>query len=129
MPKKGRAFNKKIFSMLIDRARGERSIMGFAKDAGISYVQLRKLHAGLQENPPGNKLIKKLAENSVGGVEYEDYAFAAGFSDAKDEERKYSAQDTRILEKLAALSSGQRKTAESFIDFLSSGVGRRGSSL
>ena len=112
-------FNKKIFSMLIERACGDRSIHRFAKDAGISYVQMRKLHACLQENPPGRKLIKKLSENSLGGVEYEDYIFAAGLAEKKKATDTIPSHDARILEKLSSLSAGQRKTAEEFIDFLS----------
>lgn len=111
-------FSKKIFSMLIDRARGDRSIHRFASDAGISYIQLRKLHACQQENPPGKKLIKKLSENSVGGVEYEDYIFAAGICEQVKNENKPDTRDLMILEKLSRLSTGQRRTAEEFIDFL-----------
>ena len=119
-------FNKKIFSMLIEQARGDRSIHRFANDAGISYVQLRKLYAGLQENPPGKKLIKKLAESSLDGIEYEDYIFAAGISEQKIDDNTPSAHDLRLLLKLGSLSAGQRKTAEEFIDFLYSSQGRRG---
>ena len=111
-------FNKKIFSLLIERACGERSLHRFAKDADISYVQLRKLHDSKQENPPGKKLLRKLAENSLGGIEYEDYAFAAGLS----EEKKavgVSPRDKRLFEDIKALSGGQRKTAEEFVRFLS----------
>ena len=112
-------FNKKIFSILIERASGDRSLHRFAKDSGISYVQLRKLYSGLQDNPPGKKLIKKLSENSLGGVEYEDYIFAAGITEQKQQPEKPDAHNARILQKLSALSAGQRKTAEEFIDFLS----------
>lgn len=113
-------FNKKIFSILIERACGDRSIHRFAKDAGISYVQLRKLHSCQQENPPGKKLIKKLSENSLGGVEYEDYLFAAGICEnEKADAIEFSPKDKLILSKLSALSAGQKKTAEEFIDFLS----------
>lgn len=113
-------FNKKIFSLLIERACGDRSIHCFAKDAGVSYVQLRKLHACQQENPPGKKLIKKLSENSLGGIEYEDWLFAAGICEEKDTGVfEISPKDKRLLAKLSSLSSGQRRTAEEFIDFLS----------
>lgn len=115
--------------MLIERACGDRSIHRFAKDADISYVQLRKLHAGLQENPPGRKLIKKLSENSLGGVEYEDYIFAAGLCEKKTSADTPNSHDARILEKLSSLSAGQRKTAEEFIDFLSRPGGRRNGGL
>ena len=112
-------FNKKIFSMLIERASGERSLHRFAKDADISYVQLRKLHACRQENPPGKKLIRKLAENSLNGIEYEDFAFAAGLSERKADPDGASLRDRRLLEDIKALSAGQRKTAEEFVRFLS----------
>lgn len=105
--------------MLIERASGDRSIHKFAKDADISYVQLRKLHAGQQENPPGKKLIKKLSENSLGGVEYEDYLFAAGLDQAPKKSSAPDAHDMRIVQQLSGLSAGQRKTAEEFIEFLS----------
>ena len=114
------SFNKKIFSMLIERACGDRSIHRFAKDADISYVQLRKLYACQQENPPGKKLIKKLSENSLGGVEYEDYLFAAGIREDKSAEpTEIPARDKRLFAKLSSLSAGQRRTAEEFIEFLS----------
>ena len=124
-----RYFNKKIFSMLIERARSDRSIHRFAIDSGISYVQMRKLYSGQQENPPGKKLIKKLSENSLGGVEYEDYIFAAGIVEKDRETEVPDAHDIQIIEKLKALSSGQRKTAEEFIDFLLLNSGRRGGRL
>ena len=111
--------------MLIERACGDRSIHRFAKDADISYVQLRKLYAGLQENPPGKKLIKKLSENSLNGVEYEDYIFAPGLSEKKKSTDAPNSHDARILEKLSSLSAGQRKTAEEFIDFLSRPGGKK----
>lgn len=111
-------FNKKIFSLLIERAAGERSLHRFAKDADISYVQLRKLWAGKQENPPGKKLMKKLAENSFGGIEYEDYLFAAGVSETKAKTPSVNARDKQLLSAIESLSSGQKKTVEEFVRFL-----------
>lgn len=111
-------FNKKIFSLLIERAAGERSLHRFAKDADISYVQLRKLWAGKQENPPGKKLMKKLAENSFGGIEYEDYLFAAGVSETKTKTPSVNARDKQLLSAIESLSSGQKKTVEEFVRFL-----------
>ena len=113
----GTNFNKKIFAMLIEQARGDRTIRRFAAEADISYVQLRKLHAGLQENPPGRKLIKKLAENSVGGIEYEDYLFAAGIRD-DDMQKELDKKQIQLLDNFSRLSAGQKKTAEDFIRFL-----------
>lgn len=114
----GTGFNKKIFAMLIEQARGDRTIRAFAIEADISYVQLRKLHAGLQDNPPGRKLIKKLAENSVGGIELEDYLFAAGIRD-DDSQKELDKKQLQLLDSFSRLSAGQRKTVEDFIRFLS----------
>ena len=116
---KKKNFNKKIFSMLISRACGTRTLHKFAEETGISYVQMRKLYSCLQENPPGKKLIKKLSENSLCGVEYEDYIFAAGLDEENHDKCEFSQKEVAIIEKLRNMSSGQRRTAEEFIEFLS----------
>ena len=45
--KKSQPFNRKIFAMLLEKAKGERSSKQFAADCGISYVQLHKLSSAL----------------------------------------------------------------------------------
>ena len=112
-------FNKKIFAMLIEKARGDRTTRSFANDCGISYVQLHKLELCGQENPPGMKLIKKLAQNSAGGVELEDFMFAAGADTEKfsgKDEKKRKAVDIQSM--YENLSSGQQKTVYDFVDYL-----------
>ena len=119
MPKKSTAFNKKIFAMLIDKARGERSVRRFAADSGISYLQLRKLLMCEQENPPRLKLITKLAENSENGVELEDYLYAAGKVESEDSNTvELSQKEKHFLENYNSLSVKQQKTVEDFVDFL-----------
>lgn len=76
--KKSEPFNRKIFAMLIEKAKGDRSSKQFAADCGIRYVQLHKLELQAQPGAPGMKLITKLAANSAGGIELEDYLLAAG---------------------------------------------------
>ena len=119
MPKKSTTFNKKIFAMLIDKARGERSVRRFAADSGISYLQLRKLLMCEQENPPRLKLITKLAENSENGIELEDYLYAAGKTEPEDSNTvELSQKEKHILENYNLLSLKQQKTVEDFVDFL-----------
>ena len=73
-------FSKKIFAILLERAKGDRSWRQFAIEADISYVQMRKLAQGTQENPPRPKLIKKLAEHSFNDIDLEDFMFAVGMT-------------------------------------------------
>lgn len=112
-------FNKRIFSMLIEKARGERSIRRFAMDCNISYLQLRKLILCMQENPPHAKLIHSLAENSEGRVELEDYLFAAGLCEESDEkDDALTKKEKMLLDRYRGLSAKQQKTVDDFADFL-----------
>lgn len=104
-------YNKKIFALLLERAKGERSWRQFADDCEISYVQIRKLSMCLQENPPRPKLIDKLAAHSE-GVSEEDYLFAAGYTHL-DTERD------ELWEKLSALSADKRRFVEELVNYLS----------
>ncbi|MBQ9544678.1 MAG: hypothetical protein IJV00_06105 [Clostridia bacterium] len=117
------AFNKKLFAMLIDKARGDRSLRRFALDCEISYVQMRKLAACQQENPPRIKLIKKIAKNAQNDIAEEDLMFCAGIS-FETNEKKLPVSSVSIkqgelfYEKYLSLSMGQRRMICDFIDFL-----------
>ena len=118
-------FNKKIFAILLDISRGERSWRQFATDCDISYVQMRKLATCKQENPPRPKLLKKIVENSSGNIQMEDYLFVVGAANdnASNQVLPLSSnlikQGDAFFEKYLSLSMGQRKMIVDFIDFLS----------
>ena len=120
MARKSKNFNKKILAMLIEKARGERTTRTFARDCGISYVQLHKLEMGAQENAPGIKLLTKLAENSENGIELEDYMFACGIEEEKivPKVKKTVSKSLDIQSMYDNLSQGQKKTVYDFIDYL-----------
>ncbi len=115
--KKTKNFNKKIFALLIEKAKGERTTKQFANDCKISYVQLHKLELSNQENAPGIKLMTKLANNSAGGIELEDYMLAAGYGNGEKSE-SVKKKSFNIQEMYDNLSSSQQKTVYDFIDFL-----------
>ena len=118
MGRKQAHFNKKIFALLLEKARAERSMRSFANECGISYVQLHKLEKCAQENPPGKKLLLKLAENSENGIEYEDFLFAAGYDLEKEEKKEKIKKSADIQSKYELLSAGQQKTVYDFVDYL-----------
>ena len=104
--------------MLLERARGDRTQKKFASDCGISYVQLHKLEMCAQENPPGLKLLTKLAENSEGGIELEDYLFVCGISEDEKKNTKKQSKSLDIQGMYNNLSQGQKKTVYDFMDYL-----------
>lgn len=116
-------FNKKLFALLLDLARGDRSWRRFAEDCDISYVQMRKLATCKQENPPRIKLIRKIASNSQADVSVDDFIFVSGsMSDSTPTISPSSSmikQGDIFYEKYLSLSMGQRKMINDFIDFLS----------
>ena len=112
-------FNKRVFALLIDKARGERTTKQFANDCGISYVQLHKLELCGQENAPGIKLLTKLANNSAGGIELEDYMLAAGYKDEKAEKAVVKKRKSVDIQGLYdSLTTSQQKTVYDFMDYL-----------
>lgn len=111
-------FNKKIFAMLLERAKGDRTTRAFAFDCGISYVQMHKLEMCGQENPPGLKLLTKLAENSDGGIELEDFIFASGIDVKEALKPEKKPKTLSVQEMYDNLTSGQQKTVYDFMDYL-----------
>ena len=120
LARKTKNFNKKILAMLIERARGDRTTRKFASDCGISYVQLHKLERCEQENAPGLKLLKKLAENSENDVELEDFMFACGIDETflEPKKKEYTPKSLDVQSLYDKLSQGQKKTVYDFIDYL-----------
>lgn len=110
-------YSKKIFALLLERAKGERSWHAFAADCGISYVQMRKLAFCRQENPPRRKLLLKLAAGSGGDVSAEDFFCAAGVS----EDRRLSAEEKALLKSFSSLKPRQRREVADFAAFLKKG--------
>lgn len=105
--------------MLLAEAKGIRSWRQFAIDCDISYVQMRKLALGTQDNPPRPKLIRKVAENAFGDIELKDFMFAAGMNvcDAKVIRASQAESETNF-EKYRSLSPKDRRTVNAFVDFL-----------
>ena len=114
-------FNKRIFSLLLEQAKGERSWRQFAMDCDISYIQMRKLALCQQENSPRLKLINKIAQNAAGGITADDFLFCSGvYKETEDKKPAGNAHRSGELfnEKFQNLSMGQRKMVLDYIDFL-----------
>jgi len=117
---KNNKWNKKIFALLLEQAKGVRSWRQFATDCDISYVQMRKLAQRTQENPPRPKLIQKLAANSFNEIDLKDFMFAAGIytGDSMTVRSSTTAPLENFYEKYRSLSGKNRRTVNEFVDFL-----------
>lgn len=107
-------FNKKIFALLLERAKGERSLRRFSMDCDISYVQMRKLYYGEQENPPRKKLLEKLGANSQNGITTKDFEYAAGIS----AEKSAASVPASLANTYESLKPRHKRAVEDFALFL-----------
>lgn len=109
--------------MLLTEAKGVRSWRQFASDCNISYVQMRKLALGTQENPPRPKLIRKVAAHAFGEIDLEDLMFAAGIHTGDSMAfRESSSMPESPIDKYRSLPLKERKVIDKFIEFLAEEV-------
>ena len=115
-------WNKKIFAILLEKAKGVRSWRQFAAECEVSYVQMRKLASMAQENPPRPKLIRKVAEKAFNDIDLEDLLFAAGISTSPvrplSREQEEQPQEETAYDRFRALPARDRRIVEEYIDFL-----------
>lgn len=112
------AFSKKIFALLLEKAKGDRSWRQFSIDADISYVQMRKLAQGIQQNPPRPKLIRKIAECAQGGITLDDLLFATGNLDRQPPTVPAALQPSKFILNYRSLGNKEKKLVEEFCEFL-----------
>jgi SOS-response transcriptional repressor LexA len=72
------AFDKKKFSLLLAKAKGDRSINGYGNMAKVDPGYISRLLREKVETPPSPGVIRKLAEHALPGVNYEELMTAAG---------------------------------------------------
>ena len=111
-------WNKKIFSLLLEKAKGDRSWRQFALDSGISYVQMRKLSGMTQENPPRPKLIKKIALAAWNDIDLEDLLYAAGIFPPDTRKKVKRQKSDTFLDRFRALTPKGRSSVEDYIAFI-----------
>ncbi len=111
-------WNKKIFSLLLEKAKGDRSWRQFAFDSDISYVQMRKLSGMTQENPPRPKLIKKIALAAWNDIDLEDLLYAAGIFPPDTRKKVKRQKSDTFLDRFRALTPKGRSSVEDYIAFI-----------
>lgn len=72
-------FDKEKFSTLLEKAKGQRGINEYGRDAGVSGAHISRLIRCLLDSPPSPQTIKKLADTAHNEVSYVDLMAAAGY--------------------------------------------------
>ncbi|MDW7673445.1 MAG: S24 family peptidase [Bacillota bacterium] len=71
-------FDKKQFALLLERAKGNRSINQFALHCGVSAAHISRLLRCLLDSPPSAEIIKKISDKAYNSVSYLDLMQAVG---------------------------------------------------
>lgn len=84
-------FNKEEFAVLLDQAKGNRSINNFATETGVSAAHISRFLRQMIASPPTPETISKFAAKAHNEVTYKDLMVAAGHiakNEATDEGQK-----------------------------------------
>ena len=91
-------FDLVTFAILLEKAKGDRSINQYANTVGISAAHISRLLRRLVSTPPAPETINKFASGAYNGVTYSELMLAAGHIDEKTEEITTRQKRTQILE-------------------------------
>lgn len=81
----GEQFNKEKFAVLLDRAKGDRSINNFANETGVSAAHISRFLRQMIASPPTPETISKFAAKAHNEVTYQDLMVAAGHLARRDD--------------------------------------------
>ena len=79
-------FNTVTFALLLEKAKGDRSITQYANKIDVSAAHISRLLRKLVKSPPEPDTINKFASDAYNGVTYSDLMLAAGHINDKKEE-------------------------------------------
>jgi hypothetical protein len=90
-------FDLVTFAILLEKAKGDRSINQYANSVDVSAAHISRLLRKLVNSPPSPDTISKLSGDASNGVTYSELMMAAGHIDDKTEE--ISIENKRALTK------------------------------
>ncbi|MCB2358654.1 hypothetical protein [Clostridium estertheticum] len=92
-------FDLVTFAILLEKAKGDRSINQYANTINISAAHISRLLRKLVKSPPSPDTISKFASGACNGVTYNDLMLAAGHIDDKTEGISTEKKQTQTIEK------------------------------
>ena len=91
-------FDLVTFAILLEKAKGDRSINQYANTIDVSAAHISRLLRKLVKSPPAPDTINKMAGGACNGVTYSELMLAAGHIDDKTEELFTENKRTQIIE-------------------------------
>jgi len=91
-------FDLVTFAILLEKAKGDRSINQYANTIDISAAHISRLLRKLVKAPPSPDTINKFASSACNGVTYSELMLAAGHIDDKTEETSTENNRIKIIE-------------------------------
>lgn len=91
-------FNTVTFALLLEKAKGDRSITQYANKIDVSAAHISRLLRKLVKSPPAPETINKFASDAYNGVTYSELMFAAGHINYKTEESSTTDERVKIAE-------------------------------
>ncbi|EOC99343.1 hypothetical protein [Caldisalinibacter kiritimatiensis] len=92
-----KVFNKESFALLLDKAKGDRSINQYANETGVSAAHISRFLREMIDSPPTPETISKFAKYAANGVSYRDLMIAAGYISEDSMKNEDSPRNRRIL--------------------------------
>lgn len=91
-------FDKEAFAILLDKARGDRSINQYANETAVSAAHISRFLRQRIDSPPTPETISKFAQKAANGVSYRDLMVAAGYlSEDSNQVEEDSPRNRKIL--------------------------------
>ncbi|WP_291637733.1 hypothetical protein [Clostridium sp.] len=91
-------FDLVTFAMLLEKAKGDRSINQYANTIDVSAAHISRLLRQLVKSPPAPDTINKIASAACNGVTYSDLMLAAGHINDRTEEISTENKRIQIIE-------------------------------
>lgn len=105
-------FDKKMFSTLLVKAKGNRSINQFSLNSQVDAGYISRFINLKKNTPPTPEVLKKIASCSHNGVTYEDLMKAAGYIEIEK-----SAPPILLSEKIIALRN-EKELSQQALSYL-----------
>lgn len=109
--------DRKLFSELLVKAMGDRSMNDYKKECGVSVAHISRLIGQKRNSAPSPETIKKFAKFAHNGVTYEELMIAAGhITQSEIDSNKKYVYDNKIYDLEELIKNGKAVVSGKILD-------------